>query len=175
MVWPVLASFVPLRFPPQSDSYSPPPTALSLDPFVTLVNLVYSFPSLVCRDDYPRLPTSDPRLPLGGVVDHLLLRLTAALQLTQILLEVGDILEDAEGNCTPTNDSYPMDVDVDESDLIEGEEKTDLLHCWTNIRIEAGCARKVCIVFIDASTHLYKRVCPSIRPSVRNQLVKTIP
>ena len=116
---------------------------------MTLVNLVYSFPSLLRGDEdtsrgqHP--PTAknseDPRLPVGGVVDHLLLRLTAALRLTQILLATED---DVEGSLTPTNESDPMEVDGDQvGGEEEEEEKRELVACWRRMRVEAGYATKV--------------------------------
>ena len=121
-----------------TESFPPPPSALTLDAFVTLVNLVYSFPYLVL----PKWSVDsalDPLLPIGGVVDHLLLRLTAALQLTQILLLLGP--EEASkgiAKCsTPATTGESMEVDRVADDAND-REKQKLLECWRRLRHEAG-------------------------------------
>ena len=151
-------------------SYPTPPSALSLDAFVVLVNLVYAFPSLIasssssssskdCADD-------DPLLPIGGVLDHCLLRLTAALQLTQNLLLLRED-EDVEKDRSPTlmNEwSEPMEVDREGEMTSEGEkEKRDLVECWRKMRTEAGFRTMVSSLsylpfFMLSSIHSYYRI-----------------
>ena len=38
---------------------------------------------------------------------------------------------------------------------------------------EAACELKAAYTFLDAPSHLHKRVCPSVRPSVRNACSQT--
>ena len=43
-----------------------------------------------------------------------------------------------------------------------------ILHTMNELFVHDGILSVTDFLFLDASSHLYKRVCPSVRPSVRN-------
>ena len=100
-------------------------------------------------------------MPTGGVNDHMLLRLFASLQLTQLLLLYGGRRSDASSsNDAALGDAAsftPFAVDADSIDFMDvdasgsnepgmetGDEETDeLWRCWKTLRRAASLSPEV--------------------------------
>ena len=118
-----------------------------------LVNLVYAFPLLVRpemaetgadNDVIGRDDTVNPRLPHGGINDHMLLRLSTSLQLTQLLLlQGGKKRVQVETAASVTECRSVDDMDVDGEGAGDHDEATELWLCWKQLRSAATLTAEV--------------------------------
>ena len=110
-------------------------------------------PELAASDAADAAPARDdtvnPRLPHGGVNDHMLLRLSASLQLTQLLLLHGgnqrvstEATDFDASRVTPSSSLDAMDVDGERASAHD-DEAAELWVCWKQLRNAAALSAEV--------------------------------
>ena len=62
-----------------------------------------------------------------------------------------------------------IECDMYDDDDDDGNEKQQSFSQTTNLNLRLGVLK-----FLDAPSHLYKRVCPSVRPSVRPSVCPSV-